>query len=120
MIDPSTPFDAPVVYQTKLASGQIWASGTFEGFITPKRTQLHDSLIVTPTDKRAIQGKHRRGAVVAQDVYTVSMDFIMGRLDRIAALDLLLKSPEHDMREEHVMQILNGIEGIAENYIVLV
>ena len=120
MIDPSTPSHAAIVYQTKLAAGQIWVSGTFEGFITPKRTQLHDSLIVVPTDKRALQGHHRRGAVVAQAVYAVSMDFIMGQLDRIAALDELLKSPEHDLREEHVMQILNSLESIAENYIVLV
>ena len=120
MIDPNTPSSAPVVYQTKLASGQVWVSGTFEGFITPKRTQLHDSLIVIPTDKRAIQGHHRRGAVVAQDVYAVSMDFVMGHLDRIAALDCLLKSPEHEMREDHIMQILNSLESITENYIVLV
>lgn len=120
MIDPSTPFDAPVVYQTKLGSRRIWASGTFGGFVTPNRTHQHDSLIVVPTDKRAIQGKHRRGAVVARDVYAVSMDFIMGHLDRIAALDLLLKSPDHNRREEHIMQILNGMEGIAENYVVLV
>jgi hypothetical protein len=120
MIDPNTPSNAPIVYQTKLASGQIWVSGTFEGFVTPNRTRLHDSLIVIPTDQRAIQGRHRRGAIVAQDVYAVPIDLIMGHLERIAALDPLLKSPEHDMREEHISQILNSLESIAENYVVLV
>ena len=120
MIDPSMPSNAPVVYQTKLASEEIWASGTYEGFVTSGRTHLHDSLIVIPTDKRAIQGRHRRGALVAQYVYAVPIDLIMGHLDRIAALDPLLKSPEHDMREEHITQILNSLKSIAENYIVLV
>ena len=120
MIDPNTPSDAPVVYLTKLASAEIWASGTYEGFVTPNRTHSRASLIVIPTDKRAIQGRHRRGAIVARDVYAVPIDLIMGHLDRIAALDPLLKSPEHDMREEHITQILSSLESIAENYIVLV
>ena len=120
MIDPNTPSSAPIVYQTRLASGEIWASGTYEGFVTSGRTHLHDSLIVIPTDKRTLQGQHRRGAVVAQNVYAVPMDLIMGHLERIAALDPLLASPEHDMREEHITQILSSLESIAENYIVLV
>lgn len=120
MIDPNTSPNAPVVYQTKLGSGRIWASGTFAGFVTPNRTHLHDSLIVVPTDKRAIQSKHKRGAVEAQTVYAVPIDLVMGHLDRIAALDPLLKSPEHDMKEEHITQILNSLESIAENYVVLV
>jgi len=119
MIDPNLPLNEPLVYKTKLASDEIWASGTYEGFVTPGRTHLYDSLIVIPTDKRAIQGQHRRGALVAQNVYAVPMDLIMGHLDRIAALDPLLGSPEHDMREEHITQILNSLESIAENYIVL-
>jgi hypothetical protein len=120
MIDPSMPSNAPVVYQTKLALGDIWASGTYDGFVTSGRTHLHDSLIVIPTDKRTLQGGHRRGAVIAQNVYAVPMDLIMGHLDRIAALDPLLASPEHDLREEHITQILSSLESIAENYIVLV
>ena len=120
MIDPNTATNAPVVYQTRLASGDIWASGTYEGFVTSGRTHLYDSLIVIPTDKRTLQGRHRRGAVVAQNVYAVPMDFIMGHLDRIAALDPLLASPEHNLREAHITQILSSLESIAENYIVLV
>ena len=62
--------------------------------------------------------KHKRGAVVAQNVCAVPLDLIMGQLNRTAALTALLKSPEHGMREEHISQILDSLESIAEHYII--
>ena len=118
MIDPATPLNEPVVYKTKWASGKIWASGVYNRSVTPDRTRLTDSLIVTPTDTRAILDNHKRGAVVAQDVYAVPLDLIMGQLNRTAALTALLRSPEHEMREEHISQILDSLEPIADHYVV--
>lgn len=118
MISPDTPLNETVVYKTQLASGKTWVSGTYIRFVTPGRTHLQASLILNPTDTRALKEQHRRGTVVAQDVYAVPFDLIMGHLNRTAALTALLKSPEHGMRQEHISQILDSVESIAEHYIV--
>ncbi len=118
MIDPDTPSSEPVVYKTTLSSGETWVSGIYARFVTPDRNRPQDSLVVAPTDVRAFEEQHKRGAVVAQNVYAVPLDLIMGQLNRTAALTALLKSPEHEMREEHISQILDSLERIAEHYIV--
>ncbi len=118
MVDPDTPVNEPVVYKTVLPSGKTWVSGTYVKFVTPGRTHLQAHLIVNPTDKRAIVARHKCGAVVAQDVYRVPLDLIMGPLTRTAALTPLLESPQHALREEHISEILDSLESIAEHYVV--
>ena len=118
MIDPDTTSNEPVVYKTVLPSGETWVSGTYVKFVTPGRTHLQAHLIVNPTDKRAIEAHHKRGAVVAQDVYRVPLDLVMGPLSRTAALTRLLDSPQHALREEYISKILDSLESIAEHYVV--
>ena len=118
MIDPDTPSNAPVVYKTTLSSGGTWVSGIYARFVTRDRNRPQDILVVVPTDVSALDEQHKRGAVVAQNVYAVPLDLIMGQLNRTAALTVLLRSPEHGMREEHISQILDSLESIAEHYIV--
>ena len=109
----------PVVYQTHLQDQFTWVSGTFEGFMVPTRTRLGDNVIVTPSDKRALEEQHRRGAVPACDVYAVPSDLCWGDLSRTGALMALGKSPAHPLREQHISQILDCLDSIAENYLAV-
>ena len=119
MIDSDIQPGSPVVYQTHLQARLAWVSGTFEGFMVPTRTRPGDNVIVTPSDKRALAEQHRRGAVLACDVYAVPNDLCWGDLSRIHALMALGKSPMHPLREQHITQILDCLETIAENYLAV-
>ena len=53
------------------------------------------------------------------DVYAVPIDLCWGDLSRISALMALGKSPMHPLREQHITQILDCLETIAENYLAV-
>lgn len=111
--------DSPVVYLTHLHSQASWVSGTFERFLVSGRTRRDASVIVTPTDRRALDEGHHRGAVEARDVYVVTEQLLWGELNRLAALRILEKSPDHPLRKRHIGQILDSLESIAENYLAV-
>lgn len=87
-------------------------------FVTPGRTDLLDSVIVLPTDKRALAEDHHKGAVLAQDVYAMPETLILGELDKYDAIKPLLASPDHKLRELHVGQIIQSLGAIVDNYLV--
>ena len=119
MIESDTQPDTPVVYLTHLQAQASWVSGTFERFLVSGRIRQDASVIVTPSDRRALEEGHHRGAVVAREVYTVTEKLLWGDLDRIAALRVLEKSPVHALRRQHISQILDSLNSIAENYLAI-
>ena len=119
MIESDIQPGSPVVYQTHLHAQPTWVSGTFERFMVPTRTRPGDNVIVTPSDRRALEECHHRGAVLARDVYAVPNDLCWGDLSRIGALMALGRSPMHPLREQHITQILDCLESIAENYLAV-
>jgi hypothetical protein len=118
MIDTGITPQSTVVFLTNLKDGETWISGTFEEFVTPGRAHLADSVILVPTDRRALSEKHHRGAVQSQMVYAVPESLILGELDKFASLRILLSSPDHALREAHVHQILESLGEIADNFVV--
>ncbi len=118
MIDATIIQESTVVYLTSLEVGEVWVSGTFEEFVTPDRTQETDSAVILPTDRRALREEHHRGAVMARRVYAVPEDLILGEMDTFASLNVLQTSPDHDLREKHIHQILESLSDIADNYVV--
>ena len=114
MVDPNTQPDTPVVYKTHLHTHTAWVSGSFQQFLIPGRTRLDDYVVITPSDQRALDAHHRRGAVEARDVYAVPLSLHLGKLERIAALTALEENPAHPLRERHISQILDSLESIAE------
>jgi len=119
MIEPDIQADTSVVYLTQLQARASWVSGTFEQFLVPGWVRQDANVIVTPSDKRALQEKHHRGAVVACNVYVVNDKLLWGDLNRLAALRLLEQSPAHSLRKQHISQILDSLESIAENYLAI-
>ncbi len=119
MVDPDIQPDTPVVYKTHLDSRETWVSGAFVQFLIPERRRPDNHVTVIPSDNRALAEHHRRGAVVALDVYAVPVSLHLGNLDRIAALTALQENPTHPLREQHISQILDSLEDIAEYYVVV-
>jgi hypothetical protein len=119
MVDPDIQPDTPVVYKTHLNSRETWVSGAFQQYLIPNRTRPDDNVIVIPSDTRALEAHHCRGTVAARDVYVVSVALHLGKLERIAALTTLEENPAHPLRSQHISQILDSLESIAENYVVV-
>lgn len=119
MIESDLQPDTPVVYLTHLHSQAAWVSGTFEHLLVPGRIRLDASVVVTPSDMRALEEDHHRGAVEARDVYAVTDKLLWGELGRLSALRALEKSPDHPLRKQHISQILDSLESIAENYLAI-
>jgi hypothetical protein len=119
MVESDIQRDTPVVYLTHLQSQASWVSGRFEQFLVPGWIRQDANVIVTPSDKRALEEDHHRGAVVARDVYVVTERLLWGDLNRIAALRVLEESPAHSLREQHISLILDSLESIVENYLAI-
>jgi hypothetical protein len=119
MVESDIQHDTPVVYLTHLHSQVSWVSGRFERFLVSGWIRQGSNVIVTPSDIRALEENHHRGAVVARDVYAVTEKLLWGDLNRIAALRVLEKSPAHTLRKQHISQILDSLESIAENYLAI-